>query len=154
MRQLKRGHEVVNGQRAFTILEMAVVIAIISALALFALPAYNRLTVKSEERTMILNLATIRSAAEIWAAKNNNTKPSGVSWGDLATINNRLGTNVIDQTSTYSCNWTVGQADRGCTGTHPAGWQIHFHSGHVEGKLHCTGNTCPTCPSYTAGNCG
>jgi hypothetical protein len=65
-----------------------------------------------------------------------------------------LGTNIIDQVSTYSCNWTVGQADRGCTGVHPNGWQIHFHSGHVSGKLHCNGGTaCPTCP-VANGDCG
>ncbi|OGX38953.1 MAG: hypothetical protein A3C36_02885 [Omnitrophica WOR_2 bacterium RIFCSPHIGHO2_02_FULL_52_10] len=153
MRQRKQNHETGDGQTAFTILEMAVVIAIISVIAAFGIPAYDRLMVKSQERTLILNLMTIRSAVEIWAAKNNNTKPSGVTWGNLSTINTQLGINVVDQTLTYSCNWTAAPPDRGCGGTLPNGGQIHFHPGHVNGKLHCTGASCPTCPA-SPGDCG
>ncbi len=49
-------------QRGFTLLELAVVVSIISILAVFALNRYYKLLVDVERNTMVYNLGAMRSA--------------------------------------------------------------------------------------------
>ena len=140
-------------RKAFTIMEMMVVIIIISIIAAFAIPSYERTMDKSRERIVILNLLSIRSAMDIWLAKRSNNYPAAV-WNSLGEINTELGINLIDTDATYSCTWTGPPPDDwGCTGNLAGPWQIHFHRGHVGNQLHCTNGACPSCPDQP-GNCG
>ncbi|HQP10451.1 MAG TPA: prepilin-type N-terminal cleavage/methylation domain-containing protein [Candidatus Omnitrophota bacterium] len=141
--------------KAFTLMEVMIVIVIISIIAAFGFPNYNKAVTKADEHNMIANLATMRSTLNFYLENGG----AFVSWGNLTAINTNLGLSILDkQTVTYSCCASCNAPDgdamtNGCVATHPKGWSLRFHEEHSSGGVHCADGTCPTCPA-APGRCG
>jgi prepilin-type N-terminal cleavage/methylation domain-containing protein len=134
--------------RAFTLTEIMIVITIIALVAAFGFPNFTKAINKADERNIIANLATIRSAINIYT-ENGGTIGN---WGNLNVINVNLGLSILDRKATYSCQTAAGYTN-GCTSVHAAGWSLQFHEEHSSGGIHCSAGTCPSCPNQP-GSCG
>jgi len=133
--------------QAFTLMEIIVVVVIVTIITAFGIPNYIKAVNKADERTVITNLMTLKSAVEIYTSEGDALGP----WNSLSEINTELGLGLLDTTATYSCG--AGGLTSECRATHPSGWTIHFHDEHSSAHLHCGAGTCPSCPS-DPGNCG
>ena len=136
--------------QAFTIMEVIIVVVLFGIIAGFGVPNYIRAMSKSEERTLITNLITIRAATDVYIV---NTRTANVpNMGNVQTINDTLGISIVASNITYACV----AATNTCRVTHPNGYSIHFHRNgahNSDGSLHCNSANCPNCPD-TPGDCG
>ncbi|MCK5083484.1 MAG: type II secretion system protein [Candidatus Omnitrophica bacterium] len=147
-----------SSSRAFTLMEVLMVIIIISIIAAFTIPNYTKTITKADERNMIANLMTMRVAVKMYTLDGMAMG----AWNNLSTINSNLSISVMDPkfnktfpdvTLGYYVCGTNSDGTNGCTAAHPSGWAIQFHDEHSSGLLHCSAGTCPSCPAQP-GNCG
>ena len=140
---------------AFTIMEIIIVTVIVAIIAAFALPQYSRSIAKTEERKMITNLTTIRTAVQKYLS--NTGDPLIQDWNNTDAINNALGLSIIDNTNTYRCYDILSGRENYCRAASPDGWSMHFHSTdhNIDMSIHCANGPpfCPTCPQ-DPNNCG
>ena len=88
-----------NSLRAFTLTELIITVVIISMIAAFAIPSYQKAVRRSYERKAILHLTTIHGANEIYKERNGGyLTGAGLN---LAGINSGLSLNIIDTDMTY-----------------------------------------------------
>ncbi len=151
--------------KAFTIMELMVVVIIVGIMAAFAVPSYNKANNKAEERQMITNLRAIISAQEIYRAQKSNYWPAGayaVPTGNqgLPQLNTALRLNIINGTKyVYACRSSAAQQFE-CTASYSPGafaWQLYTNVGIAHGTVYpqqvcCDAatfatNPCPTLPS-------
>lgn len=97
----------------FTLIELLIVVIIIAILAAIAIPQFSNSTADAQEAALDANLATVRSAIELYRVQHTNVFP-GVnlsSGGGTActTANGTLGTGAVatdvamrEQLTTYS----------------------------------------------------
>ena len=94
-----------NSSQAFTLTELIITVVIISMIAAFAIPNYQKAVRKTYERNAILYLTTIHGANEIYKARSGEYVSATPL--DLAGINNALSINIIDTDMTYSYTFTA-----------------------------------------------
>jgi type IV pilus assembly protein PilE len=159
-------------KKAFTIMELMVVVIIVGIMAAFAIPSYTKAVQRADEKQVIINLRTIATAQEIYKAQYGKYWPvvyatPGVNHG-ISEINSDLKLSI--QTSgtkyDYVCN------DEGvssgvvyqCWGTYSSGgnlvWQLYTNNGiaNMNSGVHPTGACCngwlnPTNPCPTVEWC-
>jgi len=134
-----------NDIKAFTLIEIMVVVLIVGIIAAFALPNYSKSVRKARERDMELQLRTIHAANNILEAQQGtywNTAAADVT--NLNTINNTLGINII---ATDGTTYTYNSAD-GSAFTATASWDnfsVRVNDGALDGtNLCCSAGTCPS----------
>lgn len=71
----------------FTLIEIMIVVAIIGLLAAIAIPNFAKMRTNAQRQACIMNLQTIDSAKEAWAAENRKGNGDAV---DEAAINSVL----------------------------------------------------------------
>lgn len=86
--------------RAFSRKELTVVIAVVVLLALFIIPAVDRVSNKSKRIGCIGNLKELGLAYRIWANDNGDQYPA------FAAISNGGWSNILHQTNTSVYAWT------------------------------------------------
>ncbi|WP_200934184.1 prepilin-type N-terminal cleavage/methylation domain-containing protein [Massilia sp. Leaf139] len=62
--------------KGFTLIELLIVVIIIAILAAIAIPQFSNSSGDAQESASIANLATMRSAIELYRVQHNNTYPS------------------------------------------------------------------------------
>lgn len=135
-------------------MEIIIVVIVVGLITAFALPNYGKFVARTDERIIIANMLTIKSAVKFYLTNTGDEKIQ--DWVNLDAINAALGISIIDTKSTYRC-WSGGggpTANR-CRALHPSGWEIHFHN--VYEILHCNtgaGNPCPSCEQIPPGTLG
>lgn len=102
-----RGHIMISC-RAFTIMEIMVVIVILGAIAGFAIPNYTKSVEQAYERDAIMQLSAIHATNQIYFAKTGAYWPPNGSAYDVNSINSNLNLNIIENGMTYSCTGTNG----------------------------------------------
>lgn len=143
----------IYSQRAFTIMELLIVVIIVGIIAGFAIPGYQKALRKSEERVAIIKLRSMSAGMKIYKAKHGNYPAFDMT--NLASINQNLGLSVVADTMTYQCIQADGSGDTNvCRASSPYGWSLHWHESGGD-IIHCVTYTpsCPSCPYWANGNC-
>jgi type IV pilus assembly protein PilE len=124
-------------KKAFTLMEMMVVVTIVGIIAGFAIPNYATSVERSYRRDAENNLRLISAAQRLYAARNND-----LYWGagNLTVINSNLGLNIISNGITYNC--AGGGATYTCTATRNGGWVFTVTITEALANPTCAGN-CP-----------
>ena len=137
--------------RAFTLMEIMIVIVIVGLMAAFALPNYGKAIAKADERNAINNLLVIRSAVEMYLANTGDATIPNMA--NIDAINATLGLSITDPNTTYECQSVDAGELNKCWARHPNGWFLHFHDEFEN--IHCsaTGGACPDCDLSPTG-CG
>jgi len=95
--------------KGFTLIELLIVVIIIAILAAIAIPQFSNSSTDAQESASLANLATMRSAVELYRAQHNGnypskapvgTAPAGCAVAGSATDND--ATTFTDQLTKYS----------------------------------------------------
>lgn len=111
-------------QKAFTLIEMITVVIIISILAAFAIPSFQKMITRTRARDAINNLSIIHASNAIYKVRNNanfacpsitDCTATPAPSCNMSSINNMNGTgslNIIAVSGlTYCCDGTRCTAD-------------------------------------------
>jgi len=92
-----------NSSSGFTLIEIMIVVAIIGLLAAIAIPNFAKMRQNAQKQACIMNLQTIDSAKEAWAAENRKANGDAV---DEAAVNALIkkGAPECPAGGTYSYN--------------------------------------------------
>ena len=139
-----------NDLKAFTLMEIMIVVIIISILAGFAIPQYQGSLERAYEKSAVMNLRSVVAAEHIYKVEN------GSHWVAVATvtdINNNLKLNIIPDHVTYSCDLSGAPNDFRCIAqsTGSVGWQVAASS--PAGNTWCLSAPGTPCPLCTAASC-
>jgi len=104
--------------RAFTLMELMVVVIIVGVMALFAIPDYTKSVERAHRKDAEGNLLMIQAAQRVYAARHADTY-----WGpgNLGAINSNLELNLLANGATYNCG--AGGATFTCTAVRGA-WTV------------------------------
>jgi len=70
-------------KRAFTLVEILVVVAILGLLAAVGVPAFLNSRRGASDHIKEINVASVEAAKEQWAIINNKTPGSSVTWNNI-----------------------------------------------------------------------
>lgn len=85
-----------KNKRAFTLVEMLMVVAIIGLIAAIGAPIFLNSIQNARTRAQNVNIASVEAAKEQWALEKNRTNGSPVDWID---ISNYMGSGVTSKTN-------------------------------------------------------
>lgn len=89
-------------KKAFTIMEILIVVIIVGIIAAFAIPNYGRSVRQSHLQDAMMQLSAIRNANQIYFARTSSYWPSTPGQG-VTEINANLSLNIIENQITYTC---------------------------------------------------
>ncbi|HOY09884.1 MAG TPA: type II secretion system protein [Candidatus Omnitrophota bacterium] len=89
--------------KAFTIVELIVVVVVMGAIAGFAIPNYTRSVENAHYQDAVLQLKAIHSAQQIYKARSGQYWPTDGSTHYAYDMNNDLNLNLIEDGITFSC---------------------------------------------------
>ncbi|MCK5580380.1 MAG: type II secretion system protein [Candidatus Omnitrophica bacterium] len=137
-------------KKAFTLMEIMVVIVIAGVIAGFAIPSYVKSMERSHESDAINQLSTIHAANQIYLSRAGRYWPLGeINEYEIDEINAALSLNIIANGMTYSCIGIGGGTAFTCTATRDAP-ATPFTVTVTEAALDATNPMCtsgtPPCP--------
>ena len=130
--------------KAFTMVELMVVVVIIAIIAGFAIPNYQKSVERTYQRDAITNLITLHGANQIYRAQNGAFWPQSGSATYIA-VNNALGLSLIQNGMTF----TLGGDGNTFTATAArwgpaAGFTVTVTNAVISAtNPQCTAGTCP-----------
>lgn len=93
-----------NKKRAFTLLEVMIVIILISIIAAFAIPTYSKSQQRANEKDMVNNLILLHDAVIIYQGRFDAFPGAGPF--DLNELNTLLNTNILANQKVYQYTTT------------------------------------------------
>ena len=131
--------------KGFSLIELMIVVIVVSLIACFSIPAYERAVDRAAEKTALMNVHALKDAVRIYEAERGGNP--GIL-NNISEINTAFQTNIKDVSFNYNCDWDALNGYR-CMAVHPVqGWDIHFETTWSEGRIHCgLGGGCPSCPT-------
>ncbi len=136
-----------KNRKAFTLLEIMVVIIIIGAIAGFAIPNYTKTIERAHLRDAMMQLETIHAANNLYRSRTGSYWPVPVGAVDLAAINNNLGINIIGNGMDYFCNGVGDGSAFLCWADRQLAAPKDFHVEVTELSLDATNPLCTAnCP--------
>jgi prepilin-type N-terminal cleavage/methylation domain-containing protein len=90
-------------RKAFTLIEITIVVIILGILASFGLPGFTKTINKAKARDAMNNMRIIHAMNSVYFARNG----VNITAANLSAINDPttgLGLNIVGNGSTYSCN--------------------------------------------------
>lgn len=86
-------------KKAFTLIEILIVVAIIGLLAALGIPSFLNARTNSEENMKTVNVSAVNAAKEQWAIIDNKATGTEVEWANISayiggTITNQAGLKV------------------------------------------------------------
>jgi prepilin-type N-terminal cleavage/methylation domain-containing protein len=130
--------------RAFSLMELMVVVTIAGIVAAFGIPNYQKSVNNSIAKDAVNNLKLIGAAQELYFARNGAVYPSAGTV-DVFQINTNLHLSILQQQGiTYSCN---GNA-RTCSAARGSSWTYSINLPATPGAVPtCSAGTCPFTPT-------
>lgn len=113
----------VPAQKAFTIMEILIVVIIVGVIAAFAIPNYGRSVAQSHYQDAVMQLSAIRNANQIYFARTSSYWPTATYVGtrNVSDINSNLSLNIIENSMIYTCDAYVSPTTFTCTARPPDG---------------------------------
>lgn len=85
-----------KNKRAFTLIEILMVVAIIGLIAAIGAPVFLNAIQNSQTHVKEVNIASVEAAKEQWALENNKTNGTSVQWSN---ISNYMSSGITSQTN-------------------------------------------------------
>ncbi len=130
--------------RAFTLMELMIVVSVIGIIAAFAIPNYDKAVERNYRKIAEGNLTLIYSANQVYKARYGKYWPGFPNpWQDLTAINTNLNLNIVADGFEYLC-----------TSTDPLHFSCYAYRGTAPGKYWITifePDLSPTNPDCTNG---
>lgn len=92
-------------RKAFTMIELLIALVMISLIAAFAIPSFNKAVFRAKFKDTLNNLQMIHTATTLYRARFGQDLPDEAS---LNAINTDLQLNLVDRYATYSCKQSAG----------------------------------------------
>ncbi len=105
--------------KAFTIMEILIVVVIVGIIATFAIPNYGNSVARTHLQDAIMQLSAIRTANQLYFARTSSYWPTATYTGtrNVNDINSNLSLNIIENSMIYTCNAYVSPTTFTCTAT-------------------------------------
>ena len=131
-----------KANKAFSLMELMVVVTIVGVVAAFGIPNYQRSVNISTAKDAISNLKLIAAAQQLYLARNGFYYPQAGGPMDVFQINTNLHLNILAQQGiVYTCTAGAPQCSAATTG-----WT---YSVTLPTTLPvCTAGACPYTPTY------
>jgi prepilin-type N-terminal cleavage/methylation domain-containing protein len=81
-------------KKAFTLIEVLIVVAIIGLLAAVGIPAFRNSQKNANDEIKDINIAAVNAAKDQWAIINNKATGTAVVWTNIATY---IGNSITNQ---------------------------------------------------------
>ena len=136
-----------RNKRAFTLMELITVVVIVSIIAAFAIPNYNRSVLKAHEKDIVANMRAIVAAEEIYRSENGVYWPTGFGGMLTPLINTNLRLGIVENQVVYTC-FRFGGLGHMCQAIYQPNpqWTIRMSTfSAVPWNIVCFGGGCPTC---------
>ncbi len=102
----KKGGRLVNHNfknKAFTLIEIMVVLVIIAVMAALAIPNLTQMIERSHEQDAMMQLRTVHAAEQVYFARVGSFWPT-INNQDVDAIKTNLNLNIVPQGMTYNCD--------------------------------------------------
>ncbi|MFA6173481.1 MAG: type II secretion system protein [Kiritimatiellales bacterium] len=94
-------------KKAFTLVEVLIVVAIIGLIAAVGVPAFRNAHRNTEDNMKNINIAAVNAAKDQWAVISNKTVGTAVTWANIAPY---IGNSITNQAglTVGGCAITLG----------------------------------------------
>jgi prepilin-type N-terminal cleavage/methylation domain-containing protein len=139
--------------KAFTLIELIVVVVIVGVIAAFAVPNYRKTIDKTFERDAINQMYTLHAAEQRHFERTGSYYPTGSANAGLSAINTNLGLSILNTSTVdlWHCNDVSGVYNcyarrRPGTGNNEF-WIFMTPAPIAADNPCCSFGTCPTLPA-------
>jgi prepilin-type N-terminal cleavage/methylation domain-containing protein len=146
-------------RKAFTLMELLVVVAILAVIAAFTIPNYNRSQARADERVAVSNMYILAEAMKLYRDRNGQYPPFPNESMSVPQINSVFNLHILEHNEIlYTCGANEGGQPLGttfeCEAEHDDGWQIEMNTvaGRV-GLVFCDNQGHPSCPTCNFNGC-
>lgn len=131
--------------KAFTMIELVIVIVILGSIAIFVAPAYTKTISKSYEKSATDTLAIIDSAQRISLTNSGTYKTAA----GTAAVNSALHLSILSSNGTdYSTTGDASSYTSTATISANGGFEVQRSGG--SSTVCCSSGSCPTIPACVA----
>jgi type IV pilus assembly protein PilA len=81
-------------KKAFTLVEIMIVVAIIGLLAAIGIPSFMNSRKNADDNMKLVNIAAVNAAKEQWSIIDNKPTGNAVTWADIASY---IGGGITNQ---------------------------------------------------------
>ena len=154
-----KGVIMVRTKMAFTLTELLVVVVIVSIIAAFVIPGYQKSQARADERIVVTNIRMMATAMQLYKDRNGEWPPYPNESMFIQQINAVFNLSIIEDgnTITYTCgddNAPPAGDSFECEANTTYGWQIETDTGDDNpiGVVFCDTDHGP-CLSCTSSGC-
>ena len=108
--------KILSTPKAFTLMEIMIVVIIMGIMAAFAIPNYGKSVAQTYLQDAIIQLSAIRTANQVYFARTSSYWPNSGETHGVDEINTALSLNLIENGLKYNCA-AGAPATYSCTAT-------------------------------------